>query len=258
MTQLQLDNSIKGLFQCGRYAFMPNFYAYCGPDKNKSLFEYIAAKYYEPNLNQILSEFEVMHPYLKLIAYNNKIKEEFDPRIIEAYWLGNDLTERVDIKKLYRHFTENKNLKAKIKKSTIEKVLGYIPDRSKPHHNFHVINIWLRAGKMNIKHTLHSINECRISWGKVKKIKKNSVIVEYQPLVIENDKLKFDKIIDREVLTKFDDKSFVKDLQINDIITIHWGWVCEKINQSQLINLKKYTCQSLKIFNQQVLEFLYA
>ncbi|MBD3359589.1 MAG: hypothetical protein GF365_02680 [Candidatus Buchananbacteria bacterium] len=258
MSQGQLDNSIKGLFQCGRYAFMPNYFSYCGPNKNKALFEYITENYHDPNLNRILSEFEVMHPYLKLIAHNNQIKDEFAPRVIEAYWLGNELTENVNIKNLYRHFTENKNLKSKLQKNVIERVLGYIPNRTKPHHNFHVMNMWIRTGKLNIKHTLKSIDECRISWGKVKKIKKNSVIIEYQPLIIENDKLKFGEIIDREALTQIDDKGFVQDLQVNDIVTIHWGWICEKINQKQLINLKKYTLESLNIFNQQVLEFLYA
>ena len=258
MLKVQSDNSINGLFQCGRYAFMPNFYSYCGPDNNKKLFEYVAAEYYEPNLSQILSEFEVMQPYLKLIAYNNKIMDPFDQRVVEAYWLGNDLTEGVDIKNLYCHFTENKNLKLKLKKSTIERVLGYIPDRTKPHHNFHVMNMWTRTGKLNIKHTLKSIDECRISWGKIEQIKRNSAIVKYQPMVIENDKLKLGEIIDREDLTQFDDKGFVRDLKTGDIVTIHWGWVCEKINQRQLANLKKYTLESLNIFNCQVLEFLYA
>ena len=258
MFQVQSENLIKGVMQCGKYAFMPNYYAYCGPDKNKNLFDYVAAGYYEPYLNQILTEFEVMHPYLKLIAHNNQIRDEFDQQIVEAYWIGNELTEGVKIKNLYRHFTENKNLKSKIKKATVEKVLGYIPGKTKPHHNFHVMNIWARAGKVNIKHTLHSINECRIAWGKVKKVKNNSVIIEYQPLVIFADKMQLGETEDREVITQFDDKGFVQDLKIGDIVTIHWGWVCEKINDQQLNNLQKYTQESLNIFNHQVKEFLYA
>lgn len=251
------QNLIKGVFQCGKYAFMPNFYAYCGPDKNKTLFEYISADYYEPNLNQILSEFEVMYPYLKLIARKNQMKDELDPRIVEAYWIGNQFTEGVNIKNLYRHFTEDKNLKSKLKQAAVEKVLGYIPERTKPHHNFHVMNIWLRAGKKNIKHTLKSIDECRISWGKVKEIKKASVIVDYQPLIIINDQLVLGDKFDREVLTRFDDKGFVKGLKKSDIVTIHWGWGCEKISNHQLANLQKYTLESLNIFNCQVGEFLY-
>jgi hypothetical protein len=258
MSKFQPNNSIKGLLQCGKYAFMPNHFSYCGPNRNKDLFEYVVAEYHEPHLDKILSEFEVMHPYLKLIANGNQIKDEFDPQIVEAYWIGNDLTEGVEIKNLYRHFTENKNLKSKLKKSTIERVLGYIPNRTKPHHNFHVMNMWTRTGKLNIKHTLKSIDECRISWGKVKKIKKNAVIVEYQPLLINNDKIQLGEVEDREVLTQFDNKGFVKNLKKGDIVTIHWGWVCEKINNLQLRNLQKYTQESLNIFNQQVIEFLYA
>jgi len=258
MSKLQLDNSTSGLLQCGRYAFMPNFYAYCGPDKNKTLFEYCSHEYYDPNLNKILSEFEVMLPYLKLIAHNNNIADPFDQRVVEAYWLGNNLTEGVDIKNLYRHFTEDKNLKSKLKKSTVEKVLGYVPERTKPHHNFHVMNMWVRTGKLNIKHTLKTIDECRISWGEVKNVKNNSVIVKYQPLEIKNDQLVLGDSIEREVLTHFDNKGFIKDLNLGDILTIHWGWVCETINNTQLNNLQKYTAQSIKIFNHQVKEFLYA
>jgi len=252
------DNLIEGMMRCGRYAFMPNYYAYCGPDKNKKLLSYVAAEYYDPDLNQILSQFEVMHPYLKLIAHSNNIANEFSPEVVEAYWLGNQLTENVKIKNLYRHFTENNNLKSKLRKSLVEKVLGLIPSQAKPHHNFHVMNIWARTGAKNIKHTLKSIDECRISWGKVKEIKKTKIVVDFQPLVIKDDKLQLGEPIDREAITYLDDKSFVRNLKIGDIVTIHWGFVCEKINNEQLKNLRKYTEESLRIFNQQIKEFLYA
>jgi len=258
MSKLLPQNSIDGVLRCARYAFMPNYFAYCGPDQNKKLFEYCSQNYYEPTLNRILSEFEVMYPYLKLIAKENKIKDEFNPEVVEAYWLGNSLTESVNIKNLYRHFTEDKNLKAKLKKSVVERVLGLLPQRTKPHHNFHVMNIWLRAGKLNINHTLKSIDECRISWGKIKKINKSTVLVEYLPLIIKNDKIILGDTIEREVLTQFNNKGFVKDLNIGDMVTIHWGWVCEKINQEQLNNLKKYTLESLDVFNKQGKEFIYA
>ncbi|MCX6739724.1 MAG: DUF6390 family protein [Candidatus Parcubacteria bacterium] len=258
MCPKSVSNSISGVLRCGKYAFMPNYYAYCGPDKNKTLFEYCSHNYYEPILNQILGEFEVMHPYLKLIAHNNNFKDEFEPEVVEAYWLGNNFTENVEIKNLYRHFTEDKNLKSKIKKEVVSKVLGYIPDLAKPHHNFHVMNIWLRAGKLNIKHTLKSIDECRISWGIVKKINSSKIVVDFQPLEFLNDQLVFGKNIDREVMTQFNDQGFVKDLKIGDIVTIHWGWVCEKISEQQLKNLQKYTVLSLNIFNKQAKEFLYA
>jgi len=257
MSKLVPQNSIDGVLRCAKYAFMPNYFAYCGPDQNKALFEYCSQNYYEPTLNRILSEFEVMYPYLKLIARENKIKDEFNPEVVEAYWLGNNLTESVNIKNLYRHFTEDRNLRSKLKKGLVEKVLSLQPDLAKPHHNFHVMNIWLRAGKLNINHTLKTIDECRITWGKVKKIKKSTILVDYQPLIIKNDKITLGKEIEREVLTQFDNKSFVKDLKLGDIVTIHWGWVCEKINQRQLNNLKKYTLESLNIFNQQGKEFLY-
>ncbi len=219
------------------------------------MFEYCAANYYDPTLQHILSEFEVMYPYLKLIARENKIKDEFAPQVVEAYWLGNDLTEGVVIKNLYRHFTEEKNLKAKLKKNLVERVLGILPDKAKPHHNFHVMNIWARTGAKNIKHTLKSIDECRISWGKVKEIKKSAIVVDFQPLIIKDDKLQLGEAIDREVITYLDDKSFVKNLKIGDMVTIHWGFVCEKINDEQLKNLKKYTLEGLDIFNKQIKEF---
>lgn len=244
--------------RCAKYAFMPNFLTYCGPDKNKVLFEYCSRNYFEPNLQHILSEFEVMYPYLKLIAQNNKIRDEFDPRVVDAYWLGNNFTENVEIKNLYRHFTEDKNLKGKLKKEFVLKVLGFIPDLAKPHHNFHVMNIWLRAGKLNIKHTLKSIDECRISWGIVKKLNKSKIIIDFQPLQFLGDQLVIGKNIDREVMTQFNDQGFVKDLKIGDIVTVHWGWVCEKISEQQLKNLQKYTDLSLNIFNKQAKEFLYA
>ncbi|MBN1326182.1 hypothetical protein JW977_04380 [Candidatus Falkowbacteria bacterium] len=258
MSKSELKTSIKGILRCAKYTFMPNYLTYCGPDKNKMLFEYCSEEYYDPKLNSILSEFEVMYPYLKLIAQNNKISDEFSDEVVEAYWLGNELTEGVNIKKLYSHLTEDKNLKSKLKKGIVDKVLGFLPKFAKPHHNFHVMNIWLRAGKKNIKHTLKTIDECRISWGEVQKINKSTILVKFQPLIFLNDQLGLGEIKEREVLIRFNDKGFVRDLQKGDLVTIHWGWACEKINQKQLQNLIKYTTESLKIFNKQSKEFLYA
>jgi len=69
---------MKGLLKCARYAFSPNKLKYCGPvDKNFELFSYLTEKVEDQGLEELLDDFAVMYPYLKLIAEENGIKDVF-------------------------------------------------------------------------------------------------------------------------------------------------------------------------------------
>src|SRR3989344_7978965 len=84
-----------GILRCSRYSFGPNRLHYCGPDVNAELQAEIEAANPNPHLVAILREFKTLFPYLKLIASANNIVDPFDARVVEAYWLGNELLENV-------------------------------------------------------------------------------------------------------------------------------------------------------------------
>ena len=78
-----------------RYAYPPNQLGYCGGDDPGALLEQTSAGVVDGGLRQALRAFEGAWPYLELIAAANGIDDPLDARVVEAYWLGSPLLERV-------------------------------------------------------------------------------------------------------------------------------------------------------------------
>ena len=256
-------NSQKGLLRCAYYAFMPNRLTYCGPDRNKELFDYAVAGEQDGGLQNNLKEFAALYPYLKLIAHSNKIADPFDERVVEAYWIGNELLESVKMNRLYEHLVDEQKLKKKLNKKVLDKVVGKIPMGAKPHHSFHVLNIPKRTGHVDVGHSVETLDKCRISWGQVLKRGQGSgippigragrdqgeITIKIRPLKIENNKLVLGNEIEKEVRVEISGKGFVKDLQKGDWVSVHWGWVCERLSESQVRSLEVWTKYHLALLN---------
>jgi len=247
-SQLNQFNSY-GILKCARYAFMPNRLSFCGPDKNRNLFSYCQNQEADPGLDLILKEFQVLYPYLKFIAKSNQIKDPFDERVVEAYWLGNELLENVTKAGLYNHLLDKQQLKKKLNKKLLKKVTEKIPLGAKPNHSFHVLSVWKRTGNLDVFHTLSSMDLCRVSWGKIKEVEPPFLEVAYQPLVLENDRLKLGSLTCQKILQEINDSSFIKKPQIGDWVSFHWGFACEILDESQVKRLKKYTEESISLVN---------
>ena len=247
--QKKPQKQFDGLLTCARYAFMPNKLQYCGGTKNQDLFEYSSNKKSEPILSHLLEEFQTLYPYLKLIADSNKIKDVFDYRVVEAYWLGNELLDNVNMNKLYWHFIDGLKLKKKIKHKEFEKLVGKIPQGALPHHSFHVFNVYFRTGHIAVEHSLETMNSCCISWGEITKVKETTIEILAPVLISKNENLIFSEPKKKTVSFKFLDRTFIENPKIGDWITFHWDWACEVINKQQLSNLQKYTNICLKLAN---------
>jgi len=237
---------IDGTIKFARYAFMPNKLGYCGGDDNRTLFEYCAAKHTDPGLVIILQKFEAAYPYLKLIASSNHISDPFDARVVEAYWLGNELLEQVALTQFYN------SLRDRFAKRLNPKTLGYLlskpPLGARPFHNFHVFDVHSRTGALD--HSLDTIESCRIGWGQVKETGATHLVVEHQPLVLECGKLKLGEPRCKRVLRQIDGTGFITDCHIGDFISFHWDWACEILSPRQVQNLERYTKYHLELANQ--------
>lgn len=248
-------HQLDGTLLAAKYAFMPNKLRYCGGDKNGEIFNYVVSSFSDGGLTQLLREFSTMYPYLKLIAQANKISDPFDYRVVEAYWVGNDLLHNVDMKNFYRYMVDEQKLKKSFKPKLLEKVFGKINYGAKPHHSWHVFNIPKRTGHYPVEHTLETLDKCRISWGKIKSIQPGKsqlatvAIVEYDPLIIKGNKLVIGDARDKEVWLDLDKKSFVGSAKPGDLVSLHWDWVCDYLTASQLANLKKWTQHNLNLTN---------
>ncbi|MFC1612528.1 DUF6390 family protein [Patescibacteria group bacterium] len=236
------ENSI---LTCARYAYRPNKLNYCGPDQNRELFEYIKAGEDDGGLEENLQKFETLFPYLKHIAYTNKKEDIFDGKIVNAYWIGNNLLKNTGNARLYYYLTDNLELKKKLARKEIENLSEKILKGANAHHSFHVFNIWKRTGHIENPHTLYTMDECRIGWGKVKGIENEIINVLYRPLVFENNKLKFGEIKSKKIFYELCDRK----IKAGDWISFHWSSFCDVLNEEDVAQLKYWTVLNLKLTN---------
>lgn len=228
------------------YAFMPNRLRYCGGDDNRTMFEYGLEHGDDAGLRSILRRFNGALPYLRLIARVNGISDPFDCRVVEAYWLGNGLLERVDARHLYDELIESYG--RRLRGRSREIVLDKAPAGAYPHHNFHVFDVHSRAGEFG--QSLVVMDQCRISWGCVQQIEGSELIVSRQPLTLVNGKLALGPERLERVARQVDGRGFVDDAQPGDVVSLHWSWACEVITEQQQRNLAHYTNHHLTLANQ--------
>lgn len=239
-----------GLLRCSRYAFGPNRLHYCGPDANAELLAHMQHGAADPGLESLLKAFRTMYPYLRLIADANNIRDAFDEQVVEAYWLGNDLLENVERQQLWRHLIEKQGIRKRIGAKSFGQVEAKISRGAVPHHSFHVLDIWKRTGHVEREHTLESMDSCRISWGAVVAVDGPRVTIETEPLLYTDGKLKLGAPVQKVFTRPLAAETDIEQLKIGDIVSIHWGVLCEVIAPAQAAPLKRYTLKHLSLANQ--------
>ena len=245
-----------GILTCARYAFAPNYYKYCGPDANRNIASYLKEEASDPGLSAYLSEFSVLFPYLNLIAHENGIADPFDPRVVEAYWIGNSLLDRVGMRSFSEHLQYEQKLRKRLPAKKMKWIVEKIPRGAKIHHSFHVFSIFTRTGHHAVEHTLDTMDNCRISWGQIIangkwQMANGNIRVKTQQLVNEEGKLRFKDGVVREVALPVDGE-FAKNLKPGDWVTFHWGFVCEKINSAKAKRLEAITLHHLRLANETI------
>ena len=247
---------MNGLLFFSKYAFAPNILQYCGPLDSKAFLD-IYKDYSEgkikPNsditeeLKHLSLQFEGAVPYLKFIASENKIKDIFDIRVVEAYWLGNDLLNKVRVSNFYHHIEDRFKKRMLFQEWQSLKDNDKALSKAKPFHSFHVFNIYshmglIRSGARN--NVLKTMDSCRIGWGEVKDIVDDNILVEYRPLEFNND-----GILKLGEKTTKNFHSFDESIKKGETVSLHWDYICDKLTPQQKQNLTLWTIYHMKIFN---------
>ncbi|HVP06156.1 MAG TPA: DUF6390 family protein [Dehalococcoidia bacterium] len=234
-----------------RYAFRPNLLGYCGGEDSQALFQYGIEGRVDRGLIELESQFEGAYPYLQLIARANRIDDPFDLRVVEAYWIGNPLLERVDLGALYRSVEER--FKGRVRPADWRWLSGKPPAGARPHHSFHVFDVYPRAGLMrsgSTDHLLETMEQCRIRWARVASVDGAGLIVETQPLMLEGGKLRLGPAQTERVVRLIDGRGFVDAVAPGDWVSVHWGWVCDVVSDEQRAQLERYTRHHLRLCNE--------
>ena len=247
MTLAEPRPTVAGTTRFVRYAFMPNRLQYCGGDDNDTILQYAVANVREAPLLGMLRKFTGALPYLALIARRNDIADPFDPRVVEAYWIGNELLERVEARELYDHLHERYG--GELSKRTMDRVAAKAPAGARPHHSFHVLDVWRHTAR-GANEVLATLDSCRISWGAVAKVEPLELIVQRSPLIMRDGALTLAEPQTERVTRMLDGGGFVKEVAVGDVISIHWSWACEVLSAKQASALERYTRLHLGLASQ--------
>ncbi len=238
-----------------RYAFMPNHLQRCGPlraQDNNTIFEYAVAGDSDPYFTSLLREFQAAYPYLQLIARTTGYKDPFDPAVVEAYWIGSDLLERVEVRQF--HSSLEARFGKLIDRKSLEYLLGKAPAGARPHHSFNVFDV--QRFTQEKTHSLHAMEKCRIGWGRVLAVEPSHFVVEHQPLVWSNPApgnrggLELGAPTYARILRHMDGKGFADRAQVDDWISFHWDWACDVLTPVQCAKLERWTLHHVRLANE--------
>ena len=239
-------SSQAGILRFIHYAFMPNRLGYCGPDDNRRLFDHGVAGEADRALVPALTRFLGPMPYLRAIAAGAGIRDPFDDRVVEAYWIGNDLLDRYASRELYDALRER--FRRELPPKVMDLIAEQIPAGALPHHSFHVFDVWLRVGRLD-GNVVSTLDHCRISWGTVASVNGATVALDRPPLQLSEGKLALGAPQRVHVTRLVDGKGFVADVLPGDQVAVHWGWVCERLSPAQVGNLARYTDHHIRLAN---------
>lgn len=230
-----------GLKIAALYSYPPQRFGLCGmgrKEKGPEIFHFLLGKRVS-NIRKILEGFEGALLYYKLIAKENKISDSFNEKVVRAYWVGNELLEKVKVSKL------RELVKKYLKKPKLAKIL---PEIARAHHSFHVLVAGPKQKDLTLTEGMKDL--CKISWGKILKIAncKLQIVnleVEYQPLLKEREWF-LGKSKKRKI---FWDERILPKVKVGDFISFHWDFALERLSKKDLEKLKKYTQISIGIAN---------
>lgn len=232
--------TLTGARMFARYAYPPNVLGYCGPEDASPLLS--RAPDAEALIARHAREFEGAWAYLELIAAAAEIADPLDERVVEAYWVGNDLLDGIDrvalLDELRHRFVGQNDA-------------GWTPGL--PHHSFHVFTVYPWVGLLrrtaNPAVAVSVLEQCRIRWGEVLAIEGERVRVRSQPLTFVDGTLELGPQREETAAWSIDGTSVLPSVAVGDHVALHWDWICDVLDERQLSELETRSADQLAATN---------
>lgn len=239
----------KGPLLFARFAYPPNALGYCGPSSHSTLLEYADASVSDGGLRELATRFSGAWPYLQLIATATGIGDPLDYRVVEAYWIGNDLLDQIDLSILGHALKDRFEAQAGVGWTSLAET---IPVGATPNHAFHVFSVYPWVGMLQngpSEHPLRVLDRCRIRWGQVVTVGDASASVESRPLVWTGRRLEFGPATVEQVVRSVDGYTLGGSIAVGDWVAMHWDWVCARLDTAQLARLQRTQERQLSMTN---------
>jgi hypothetical protein len=210
--------SAAGAVLFARYAYPPNELGYCGP------------AWFAPD-SRWARQFEGAWGYLEAIADAAGLADPLDARVVEAYWIGNDLLDRVAPGPLLARLRE----RFAGQPGGTWRDAG---DRAVAHHTFQVFEVypWVellrRAGNPVAASVL---DRCRIRTGTVLAVQGETATVRCRPLIARDGELSTGP--ERDEVVRWS-AALLPGVAVGERVALHWDWLCDVLTESQCARLE--------------------
>jgi Family of unknown function (DUF6390) len=228
-----------------RYAYPPNALGLCGADVPRTLLEYANEHASDGGLAEAARTFDGAWPYLTLIAGANGISDPLDRRVVEAYWVGNELLDSVRPDALARHVDER--FHGRLGRAR-DHVFDAVAAGAVPHHCFHVFAVYPWVGLMRtgiVDEPLRILDQCRTTPGLALAVDGDSATVLASPLRVEDGDQRLGPPAPRVVRWRDDGRAFVPALRPGDLVSLHWDFVCDELSPAAAAALERANRRAL-------------
>lgn len=233
-----------GVLRFGRYAYPPNVLGYCGPDDHRALLEYTSAGEVDRGLHELARAFEGAWPYLALIAAAAG-GQPLDDDVVTAYWVGNDLLDRVPGDLLVRQLEDRFRPRVA---GSVAPVVGPVLHGGVAHHSLHVLGVtpWiglLRAG--HAEPAMEVVERCLVRWGRVVSTPVGGWVRVEVPTITWDGRALDVGPTRTEQFRCEDDGHRLATVEVGDVVAVHWEWVCDRLTPPEADALVRTTRHNL-------------
>jgi len=227
-----------------RFSIATNRLNYCGPsDAEPRLYGAIVGPAGTAEARASLEKFEALLPYLAAIGRRHGL-DPFDARVVEAYWVGNDLLDAFGPKEFAEILTA---LEARgLPRSIGRRLRENLPEDALPFHAFHVAYVGVGAVTGHVPTTVPNMEACRPAWGKVERVADGRLGVRKPSIVLRGDKL---ALGGHSVEDLAYDPRVLPGVRVGDWVALHWGWPALVLSDSQRAAVEEYTRRSFDAAN---------
>ncbi|MFE2376404.1 DUF6390 family protein [Streptomyces sp. NPDC059398] len=222
--------SAEGALLFARYAYPPNELGYCGPDDAAALLRPGAVAGMEERARQ----FEGAWCYLEFLAECAGVPDPLDVRVVEAYWIGNELLELADSGALVERLTDRF-------RGQTGGTWREAAHRAVPHHSFQVFDVYPWAALLRASGNptaLSVLDQCRIRTGVVVAVDGESATVESRPLIWDGGVLAPGPARREAARWSTGGRSLIDGVCPGDRVALHWDWICEVISDGQAARIE--------------------
>jgi hypothetical protein len=228
-----------GPLRFARFAAPPHRLGYCGPLVPDGAGSALEAPI-DGGFAELAAQFEGAYPYLRLLAGAAHRVDPLDADVVEAYWIGNELLDRVSVFDFGNSIDDRFRRRAG---SAWSRIGDSIPS-GVAHHSYHVLHVTPWTGLMRrgvVEEPLRIVDQCCVSWAKVVDTATGTPLVRRRPLVWAGNRLRFGEPIVEPVVSPM-------HVGLGDWVALHWGTVCERLTPAQLVWLRDTTIDQLATF----------